>query len=150
MAHSINQGGYGAVRRCGLTVIELLVIITALSMAAVFAVPHFRSLEVQSRDQDSQALARRVETAAQLTHGMWLSQGRPDFVVYEGKSVELVHGFPSESAIVGMLQQKPRFDFAAGRWIHTEAGDPSRCGVIYRPPAFANDDPTVKTLTEGC
>ena len=144
------KGRSGAMRRCGLTVIELLVIISALSMAAVFAVPHFKSLEVQSRDQDSEALARRVETAAQLAHGMWLSQGRPQFVVYDGKSVELIHGFPSADGIAAVLNKRPRFDFAAGRWIHTEAGDPSRCGVIYRPPAFASDDPTVKALTEGC
>ena len=147
MAH----GGHRVIQgHDGLTVVELLVIITALSMAAVLAVPRFQTLEVESRDQDSQALASRVETAAQLTHGIWLSQGRPEFIIYESEAIELVHGFPSAQGIATLMKQKSNFEFSGGRWIHTEAGDPSRCGVIYRPPAYASEGPTVKALTEGC
>lgn len=137
-------------RRCGLTVIEVLVIIAALSIAAVFSVPRFNTLEIESRDLDSRALAGRIDTAAQLAHGMWLSHGRPDTLLFDGKSISVEHGFPTADSIGDIVAEQARFSFQAGRWIHLEAGDPSRCGVLYRPPAFASQDPVVRALTEGC
>ena len=139
-----------ALRRCGLTIIEVLVIIAGLSIAAAFAVPRFNTLEIESRDLDSRALASRVETAAQLVHGMWLSHGQPATLLFDGRPISVEHGFPTADSIGEILAEKQRFSFQAGRWIHREAADPSRCGVLYRPPAFASQAPVVRALTEGC
>lgn len=139
-----------ALRRCGLTIIEVMVIIAGLSMAAAFAVPRFNSLEIESRDIDSRALASRIETAAQLAHGMWLSHGQPDTLLFDGRPISVEHGFPTADGIGEMVPQQARFNFQAGRWIHREAADPSRCGVLYRAPAFSSQGPVVRALTEGC
>lgn len=139
-----------ALRRCGLTIVEVLVVIAGLSVAAAFAVPRFNTLEIESRGLDSRALAGRVETAAQLAHGMWLSHGQPDTLLFDGRPITVEHGFPTADSIGGILAEKARFSFQTGRWIHREALDPSRCGVLYRAPAFASQAPVVRALTEGC
>ena len=140
---------YG-LRRCGLTIIEVLVIIAGLSLAAAFAVPRFNTLEMESRDLDSRALASRIDTSVQLIHGIWLSRGRPDTLVFDGLPITVEHGFPTAESIGKVFPDRPRFNFQGGRWIHREAADPSRCGVLYRPPAFASQQPVVRALTEGC
>ena len=140
---------YG-LRRCGLTIIEVLVVIAGLSLAAAFAVPRFNTLEIESRELDSRALASRIETAAQLVHGMWISHGQPDTLLFDGLPIAVEHGFPTTDSIGKIFPQRPRFNFQAGRWIHLEAADPSRCGVLYRPPAYASQEPVVRALTEGC
>ena len=137
-------------RRCGLTVVEVLVVIAGLSLAAAFAVPRFNSLEVESRDLDSRALASRIDTAAQLAHGMWLNHGRPETLLFDGRPIALEYGFPTADSIGEIVAEQNRFRFQTGRWIHLEAADPSRCGVLYRPPAFGSQPPIVRALTEGC
>jgi len=137
-------------RRCGLTVIEVLVVVAGLSIAAAFAVPRFNTLEIESRDLDSRALASRIDTAAQLAHGMWLSHGRPDTLLFDGRPISVEHGFPTADSIGEIVAEQARFSFEAGRWIHLEATSPSRCGVLYRPPAFGSEGPVVRALTEGC
>jgi hypothetical protein len=140
---------YG-LRRCGLTIIEVLLIIVGLSLTAAFALPRFNTLEIESRDLDSRALASRIETAAQLVHGMWISHGQPDTLLFDGLPIAVEHGFPTLDSIGKIFPERPRFNFQAGRWIHLEAADPSRCGVLYRAPAFASQEPVVRALTEGC
>jgi hypothetical protein len=139
-----------ALRRYGLTVIGVLVVIATLSMAAAFAVPRFNSLEIESRDLDSRALASRIETSAQLAHGMWLSHGQPETLLFDGRQITVEFGFPTADSIGEIVAGQARFSFQGGRWIHREAADPSRCGVLYRAPAFSSQGPVVRALTEGC
>jgi prepilin-type N-terminal cleavage/methylation domain-containing protein len=137
-------------RRCGLTLIELLVVIAALSMLAAFAVPRFQALEVDSRGQDSEALAQSVRAAAQLSHGLWLSQGQPIDIVFRARRVPLEFGFPTEDSIAQTLAEWPSFTFSGGRWLHTEAADPTRCSVRYYAPVAQGQNPAVIALTDGC
>jgi prepilin-type N-terminal cleavage/methylation domain-containing protein len=137
-------------RRCGLTLIELLVVIAGLSMLAAFAVPRFQALEVDSRGQDSEALAQSVRAAAQLSHGLWLSQGKPSDIVFRARRVPLQFGFPTEAGIQETLAEWPDFTFSAGRWLHTGAADPTRCSVRYYAPVAEGQNPAVIALTDGC
>ena len=137
-------------RRCGLTLIELLVVIAGLSLLAAFAVPRFKALEEDSRGQDSEALAQSVRAAAQLSHGMWLSQGKPADIIFRGRRLTLDFGFPTESSIEGALAEWPSFSFSEGRWLHTEAADPTRCSVRYYAPVALGQNPAVVALTDGC
>ena len=137
-------------RRCGLTLIELLVVIAGLSTLAAFAVPRFQALEVDSRAQDSEALAQSVRAAAQLSHGLWLSQGQPTDIVFRARLVGLQFGFPTETSIEETLAEWPDFTFSAGRWLHAGAADPSRCSVRYYAPVAAGQNPAVIALTDGC
>ena len=137
-------------RRCGLTLIELLVVIAGLSLLAAFAVPRFQALEEDSRGQDSEALALSVRAAAQLSHGMWLSQGKPADIIFRGRRLELQYGFPTELNIVQALADWPSFSFAEGRWLHTEAADPTRCSLRYYAPVADGQNPAVIALTDGC
>lgn len=137
-------------RRCGLTLIEVLVVIAGLSLLAAFAVPRFKALEEDSRGQDSEALAQSVRAAAQLTHGLWLSQGKPEDIIFRARRVPLEHGFPTDTSIQDTLADWPSFSFSAGRWLHAEAPDPTRCSVRYYAPVALGQNPAVIALTDGC
>ena len=137
-------------RRCGLTLIELLVMIAALSLLAAFAVPRFKVLEVDSRGQDSEALAQSVQAAAQLAYGLWLSQGKPVDIIFRGRRLALEYGFPTEINIESAVADWPSFSFSGGRWLHVEAADPTRCGVRYYAPVALGQNPAVLAFTDGC
>ncbi len=137
-------------RRFGLTLIELLVVIAGLSMLAAFAVPRFKALEEDSRGQDSETLAQSVRAAAQLSHGMWLSQGKPVDIIFRGRRLALEYGFPTEASIQQTLADWPSFAFSDGRWLHSQAADPTRCSVRYYAPVALGQNPAVVALTDGC
>ncbi|NIL99265.1 MAG: hypothetical protein GTO62_19740 [Planctomycetales bacterium] len=134
----------------GMTLIELLVVVAGLSLLAVVALPRFKALEEDSRGQDSEALAQSVRAAAQLSHGMWLSQGKPADIIFRGRRLVLEHGFPTETSIAGTVADWPSFAFSDGRWLHSEAADPTRCSVRYYAPVAPGQNPAVVALTDGC
>jgi MSHA pilin protein MshA len=130
----------------GLTLIELVVVITILGILAAFSIPRFTSLEVQARVSAIQSLGGSVRSAAALAHAQWLASGTaPATITMEGQTITIVNGYPDRASLPNTLQDTTGFTYTAGTGVYTKDGaaTPASCSVTYTAPAAANTPPTI-------
>src|SRR6267154_83579 len=83
----------------GFTLIELVVVIVILGILAAFAVPRFMGLEGQARIASVSALEGALRSSAAMAHGVALASGNPASIAVEGKTINLVFGYPTNATV---------------------------------------------------
>jgi MSHA pilin protein MshA len=136
----------------GFTMIDLVVAVTILAIAAAFAVPRFASAPNETAEAATDALAGRVRGAAMLAHGIWMAQGGGAAVRIEGQTISMIHGYPDRTTIDDALVELDGFTYApeSGIFTSTGADTPGECSVTYTPPVSTDHRIGVSVDTRGC
>jgi len=128
----------------GFTMIELVVVIVILGILAAFALPRYMGLENQARVAALNGMAGSIRSAANMAHGVWLSNGNVSPFTVDGQTVTIVNGYPDVASIQNLIQDKTGFTIAAGGAGGTEdfsptgARTPASCKVTYTQATAAN------------
>jgi prepilin-type N-terminal cleavage/methylation domain-containing protein len=116
------------------TFTELLIAVAVLAMLAAAAMPRFVA----------------INNSAHLTNRIWLSNGRPARLTVDGRTLEMRHGYPTESSISEVVVNSGDFLFKVGYWQHKELMPAPGCAVLYIPPPNPESEPVVISYTDGC
>ena len=139
----------------GLTLIELVVVITILGILAAFAVPRFAGLETKAREAAVNGMAGSVRAAAAMAHSTSLVNGfaAATSVTMEGQTVTMAEFYPTAdtAGIVTALADTSGFDTAtaAGEFRLNNAPTAANCKVTYTA-APVGGVPAVNTTVTGC
>lgn len=137
-------------RQKAFTFLELLIAVAILVMLTAAAVPRFYAINREVRSGAVKALAANVESSAQLTNRIWLSNERPPRLTVDGQLLEMRYGYPTENSISDVVINSGDFVFADGYWKHRESLSEPGCAVLYIPPSNPQTEPVVITYTDGC
>ena len=131
--------------------VKLVAGVAVLSVTAAFAVPRFQVQEDNQRGAAVERFANSLEVAMELSHGLWLSQGKPTFLVYGGSEIEMAEGYPKLKTVHRLVKTRSALNYTGGgAWQHPNAVDPVRCRVLYRVPTEPEALPSVHVDTAGC
>ena len=140
----------------GFSLVEIVVVLTLMGMAAAFAVPRYTSLSNRTRASEVMALSRDLREAALAAHAQFVSSGSALAVAtLNGKAVRLKNGYPAptasgiESAIVdwGNFTTKASSSFVV--FYKTGAPIDTQCSVTYRAASVPNAPATVSDVKLG-
>jgi MSHA pilin protein MshA len=159
------RAGAGA-EVAGFTLVELVVVITLLSVLAAFAVPRLISLSSEARVASIRSLEGSLRSAAAVWHSACLLKApcgtTPDFYFLNvnGRSWRIINTYPEAGDIVGGDQIDAMIDssgFAIDlpsnlitRFRLADANDPTNCQVTYKQAASLGPPPTITSITSGC
>lgn len=129
---------------------ELLIAVAVLAMLAAVAVPRFYAINSEIRAGAVEALAVNVQSSANLTNRIWLSNDRPARLTVDGQILEMRYGFPTESSISKVVVNSGEFVFRDGFFNHRELLPTPGCAVLYIPPSNSDAGPLVIAYTDGC
>lgn len=126
-----------------------------LALAAIMAAVAFPRIERAERDLrivSTQALATNIRSAALFVNITWRTSDHPARVKAEGRSVEIVNGYPSAASIDDAIWDHRGFIFYPDRglFVHGDARRPATCSVKYEPPTQPGGGPRVVTNASGC
>lgn len=131
--------------------VKIVAAIILLSVTAAFAVPRFQDQEDSQRGVTVERFANSLEVATELSHGLWLSQGKPTFLVYGGSEIQMEGGYPALATVHRLVNARSALTYAGrGVWKHAEAADPTACQVRYQLPNPARPLPGIEVVTGGC
>lgn len=129
---------------------ELLVAVAVLAMLAAVAVPRFYTINSEIRAGAVEALAVNVQSSADLTNRIWLSNGQPARLTVDGQLLEMRFGYPTDSSISEIVFNNGDFVFNDGYFKRREMSSEQGCGVLYIAPPNPEAVPVVITYTDGC
>jgi len=126
-----------------------------LALAAIMAAVAFPRIERAERDLrivSTQALATSIRSAALFVNISWRTLNHPARFVTDGRSVEIVNGYPSAGSIDDALWDHRGFIFypELGLFVQSDAAKPAACSVKYQPPADPDGGPSIIALASGC
>ncbi|WP_262835530.1 type II secretion system protein [Undibacterium sp. Jales W-56] len=143
-------------RQNGFTLIELIVVITIVSILAALALPRFAALQTDARMAKMNGALGTIKAAAVLAHSIQLTQqlGAGTSVVMEGSTIVMANGYPTSdlasighaagfttSAGVALPDYVPVATSATVFTVTPDAAH-SACTVTYTVPAAAGSAPT--------
>ena len=160
---------------CGLTLVELMVMLLVIGMLAAVALPKYAELQARTRAGKVKATAQQLQVVASLLRSSAAGQGqdcsdtRPGSVTLDGEPIALVHCQPQalpafEHGVLGAtrvaaadgwqlsLDPAQAGGSAPGSALAVQAVDaplPAQCAVVYTA-ATASAPAHVATLTGGC
>ena len=137
-------------RQRAFTFTELLIAVAVLALLTAGAVPRFFAINKEMRIGAVDALAANVESSAELTNRIWVSNGRPASLSVDGRTLDMRFGYPTDNSISEVVVMSNEFLFADGYWRHKESSATSGCAVLYIPPSNPDVEPAVITYKEGC
>ncbi len=129
---------------------ELLIVVAALAMLAAAAVPRFIAINSEIRAGAVEALAVNVQSSANLTNRIWLSNGQPARLMVDGRVLEMRFGFPTENSISEIVINNGAFVFNDGYFKHRDLLTEQGCAVLYIPPSNPESSPIVIPYIDGC
>ena len=94
---------------------ELIIVVAALAILAAAAVPRFIAINSDIRAGAVEALAANVQSSANLTNRIWLSNGKPARLMVDGQVLEMRFGFPTENSISEIVINNGDFVFNVDR-----------------------------------
>lgn len=134
----------------GFTLIELVVVITILSILTAVALPKFAALQADARIAKINGALAAMKAAASMVHSVVLTQGLPasTTVTLEGINVNVVNAYPkADSIALGAGVATPDFsvgaivDVAGLKQIRISADIyHGNCAILYQEAA-ANGAP---------
>lgn len=155
-------------RNQGFTLVELVVVVTIISILGAFALPKFAALQADARMAKMQSAAGSMKAAAAMAHATLVTRGYPSSftgtpdpaIVIEGVSVTYLNGYPNAATIValaGLAEDYVTTGLTAPRVVaadskHTGSSGANDCTVSYVAPAAANTPPTytVNATIDNC
>ncbi len=128
---------------------------TFLGLAAIMAVVAFPRIERAERDLrivSTQALATNIRGAALFVNITWRTSDHPAHLVTDGRSVEIVNGYPSAASIDDAIWDHRGFIFYPdlGLFEQGDAATPATCSVKYEPPTQPGGGPSIVEIASGC
>jgi len=126
-----------------------------LALAAIMAAVAFPRIERAERDLrivSTQALATNIRSAALFVNITWRTSDHPDRIVTDGRSVEIMNGYPSAASIDDAIWDHRGFIFYPdlGLFVLGDATKPAQCSVKYQPPIEPGGGPRVVAIASGC
>jgi MSHA pilin protein MshA len=142
----------------GISLVELVVIVTLVGILAAFAIPRFLHLENDVRASEVVALSVNLRSAAAMAHAQYLLSGSTlSAAKMEGRSVQLMNGYPNASSNGILLAIADLSDFTASATptsvTFSKIGAPvaALCAVTYHAsPAASGAATTTDLRTSGC
>ena len=141
----------------GFTLIELVIVIVILGILAAAALPRFSDLSTDARVATINGLAGGIRSAAAITHGTQLAQGRSpgETVTLEGTAIGMSAGYPLATSISATLIDFSGFTAANVSPATTPPsvdfmlGGRTECRVRYAQPATSPGLFTVTVTSTG-
>jgi MSHA pilin protein MshA len=142
----------------GISLVELVVIVTLVGILAAFAIPRFLHLENDVRASEVVALSVNLRSAAAMAHAQYVLSGSTlSAAKMEGRSVQLKNGYPDASSNGIRLAIADLSDFTASATpmsvTFSKTGAPvgALCAVTYHAsPAASSAATTTDLRTSGC
>jgi len=155
---NICRAGTSSPRNHGFTLIEGVVLISLIGIAAGFAVPRFTRLANTARATEVVALSATLRNDLQAAHAQFLASGAHlSATTIDGKRVHLVNGYPDTgpNGIRNAVFDSDGFSVHEGAgfvtFFRADAPTAQQCAVTYRAAPAASDTPTVDNIqTSGC
>lgn len=136
--HPTAQGSHIG-KAQGFTLVETVVVLTLLGMAAAFAVPRYTNLANRTRASEVLALSADLREAAKIAHAQFVSSGSTlGAATLNGKSVFLKNGYPAptSSGIGRAIVDWGNFTIKTGSsfvvFFKTGAPIDAQCSVTYQ------------------
>ncbi|MEX2124389.1 MAG: type II secretion system protein [Woeseia sp.] len=136
--------------QAGFTFTELLTVVTVMAMLAAVAVPRYAMINSDTRGQAVRLLAANVTSSARLSNKVWKATGQPMRLTLDGRSVDMLYGYPTDTSIADLVVMNDEFAFAEGYWKHSDSAAGQGCAVLYIPPPNPEAEATVFSYTDGC
>jgi hypothetical protein len=126
-----------------------------LAVAAILAAVAFPRIERAERDLrivSTQSLATNIRSAALFVNITWRTSDHPARIEADGRSVEIVNGYPSAASIDDAIWDHRGFIFYSdlGVFVQGDAPKPATCSVAYVPPTRPGGGPRVVVVASGC
>jgi MSHA pilin protein MshA len=145
-----------SVRARGFSLVEVVVLLSLMGMAAAFAVPRFTTLANRARASEVVALGASLSTAAQLAHAQYLASGATLAAAkFEGQTVTLKNGYPDAtregigSAFVDADGFVAKVHPTSVTFVKTGAPSEAQCAVTYHAAVEPKSVPTVNDINIG-
>ena len=136
----------------GLTLVELIVVITILAVLSAAAIPRYANLQVESRKAVVSGLSGSIRSAAHQAHIAWIVGDKPATIDMEGQTISILNGYPDQASIDDALIDYSGFQYVnliTARFTKIDAPTPATCMVSYTN-ATPVTEPLIVVLTAGC
>ncbi len=144
-------------QQTGFTLIELVIVITIISILGAIALPRYAALQANARLAKMNGALGAVKSAAAMAHADLITQGfssgttsNATGIVVEGVPVNYVNGYPDAISIVPLAGLTvPDYalsglttPYAIARADANHTGGTTDCTIGYQPPTAPNLPPS--------
>ena len=143
--------------RCnGISLVDMVVVVTLVGILTVFAIPRFTYLQNDVRASEVVMLGVNLRNAAAAAHAQYVASGSmASSATLKGRVVRLQHGYPNLDGI--QLAMVDSSDFTVKTtptsvtYFKTGAPRAAQCAVTYRSAQPASSLATMTDIsTAGC
>lgn len=142
----------------GISLVDLVVVISLVGILIAFAIPRFTHLGNDVRASEVVALSVNLRRAAEVAHAQYLRSGSTlSSATLEGRTIQLMNGYPDVGPQGIRLAIADLSDFTANSTptsvTLSKSGAPAaaQCAVTYHASPTASSTSTITDLdTTGC
>jgi type II secretory pathway pseudopilin PulG len=150
--------GYPPPKTFGISLVEVVVVVTLVAMGSAFAVPRFTSLANRARASEVVALSASLRDATRVAHNQFVASGSTlSAAKLKGKPVVLKNGYPdATSAGIGnavvdsggfVTKSNPSYV----TFFKTGAPQDAHCSVTYKAATLPSTAAAITDINlSGC